>query len=104
MAACRLASSPSQRRLGFAHLRLQVLLVQLRQDLAFGHRVPDIHQQGLDDAVGLGLHLHFRERFDLPPGDHGTGNVSPFGGDDFLRRDWLGLVKNSGSSQSGNYH
>ena len=45
-------------RLGLAHLRLEVLLVQFRQNLAFGYPVPDIHQQRLDDSVRLRFYLH----------------------------------------------
>ncbi len=67
-----------QRGLLLAQRRKQIVLIQLANHLAFVDDIAHVHRQFLDDAAGLALDLHLRDRLNLSGRDHGTRQIDAF--------------------------
>ena len=67
-----------QAGLGLLHLRLNLDLVELRQQLALLHAVAVVDQKLLHDAAGLRLHFDLGDRRDLAGRDHALGQIALF--------------------------
>jgi len=70
-----------------------LLLIKLRENLAFVDRCVDVGVKRGDDARGLGFDLDFGNGLDLASGDDGAGDVAG------LRRTELGGVKRRGCAE-----
>ena len=74
-------------RFSAAKCRLQLLLIELREDVAGLDVAVHVDRQRLDDPVGFGLDLDFGRRLDLSRRDDRLDHRPGFRGDDLARID-----------------
>ncbi len=68
-------------------LRLNVILIQFADDLAFVYVIAEVYGEALDNAAGLRFNFDFTDGLNFAGCDDGTGQVHALDFGDFFRVD-----------------